>query len=96
MVSGLDGQILAGRVLMQLGSPEKAVTDTVKEVIRILKKTQATAVPQVKLDIPSTDCPTAQLPIALILMITCQIKRSQCKWNEHSSLSRRASISPCL
>ena len=73
MVSGLDGQILAGRVLMQLGSPEKAVTDTVKEVIRILKKTQATAVPQVKLDFPNTDCPTAQLALVLIMAIPCQM-----------------------
>lgn len=75
MVSGLDGQVLAGRVLMQLGSSEKAVTDTVKEVIRILKKTQATAVPQVKLDSPSTVCPTAQLAHVLILTFTCQTGR---------------------
>ena len=47
MVSGLDGRILAGRVLVQLGSPDKAVTDAVREVIRILKKTQAAEVPQV-------------------------------------------------
>ena len=47
MVSGLDGQVLAGRVLMQLGSPDKAVTDTVREVTRILKKTQAADVPKV-------------------------------------------------
>ena len=47
VVGGPAGERLAGRVLMQLGAPEKAVTDAVKEVIRILKKTQAARVPQV-------------------------------------------------
>lgn len=47
MVGGLDGEVLAGRVLMQLGSPQKAVTEAVREVIRILKKTQPASVPQV-------------------------------------------------
>lgn len=47
MVGGMDGEVLAGRVLMQLGSPEKAVTEAVKEVVRILKKSQAANVPQV-------------------------------------------------
>ena len=54
MVDGMDGDILAGRVLMQLGSPEKAVTEAVKEVIRILKKTQAANVPQVWLHMTSS------------------------------------------
>ena len=46
-MGGADAMVLAGRVLMQLGSPEKAVSDAVKEVIRILKKTQPAEVPQV-------------------------------------------------
>lgn len=54
MVDGMDSEILAGRVVMQLGSPEKAVTEAVKEVIRILKKTQAASVPQVWLHITSS------------------------------------------
>ncbi len=54
MVNGLDGEALAGRVLMQLGSPDKAVTEAVKEVIRILKKTQAASVPQVGSTSPAT------------------------------------------
>ena len=40
-------RLLPGGVLMQLGSAEKAVTEAVKEVIRILKKMQAASVPQV-------------------------------------------------
>ena len=46
-VGGADAMVLAGRVLMQLGSQQKAVSDAVKEVIRILKKTQPAKVPQV-------------------------------------------------
>lgn len=54
MVDGMDGEVLAGRVVMELGSPEKVVTEAVKEVIRILKKTQAASVPQVWLHVMSS------------------------------------------
>lgn len=49
MLGGMDARVLAGRVLMQLGAPQKAVADAAKEVVRILKKTQPANVPQVKL-----------------------------------------------
>ena len=57
-VGGADAMVLAGRVLMQLGSQEKAVSDAVKEVIRILKKTQPAQVPQV--------CSLLQAPAPLL------------------------------
>ena len=72
-MSGADAMVLAGRVLMQLGSQEKAVSDAVKEVIRILKKTQPAQVPQVCISFKcvccaqtdcSCRCPTAPLQYA--------------------------------
>lgn len=48
--------VLAGKVLMQLGSQERAVSDGVKEVIRILKKTQPAQVPQVCIPLKCVRC----------------------------------------
>ena len=55
-LSGTDAMVLAGKVLMQLGSQERAVSDAVKEVIRILKKTQPAQVPQVCMPLKCVRC----------------------------------------
>ena len=72
--------VLAGRVLMQLGSPEKAVSDTVKEVIRILKKTQPAQVSQVfrllHTPAPCSASPVLQTSHSTIAM--CQDAAAQC------------------
>ena len=81
-MGGADAMVLAGRVLMQLGSQERAVSDAVKEVIRILKKTQPAQVPQVCIYMRcmhyahlrcSCRCPTAPLQYAKNSTARCSV-----------------------
>lgn len=51
-LSGEDAEVLAARVVMYLGSAEKATADAVREVIRMLKKVDAQSLPNVSF--PST------------------------------------------
>lgn len=58
-LSSRDAEVLAGRLVMHLGSPDKAVADAVREVTRVLKKADPDALPEVC----SLSCLHALLPI---------------------------------
>lgn len=51
-LSGRDAEVLAGRVVMHLGSPDKAVADAVREVTRVLKKTNPDDLPEARPTMP--------------------------------------------
>ena len=47
-LGGKDWRWLAGRVVAHLGSADKAVADTAREVTRVIKKTNPNALPAVR------------------------------------------------
>ena len=84
-LGGADAMVLAGRVLMQLGSQEKAVLDAVKEVIRILKKTRPAQVPQVcsllQAPAPRLSFPPLYTSPGTVVALCCMMLRTQLRWN---------------
>jgi hypothetical protein len=68
-IAGEDGQLLAARLAMHLGSPDKGVADAVREVLRAIKKVDGDALPKV-----CTALATADIIVMLSLLYPSTLK----------------------